>query len=120
MEAWNKLKQRYEPNTGTELLILHKEYMSLELNDLKDDPQIFITELDELRARMKEDPFNEEIPDNSFFIHIQNSLPMEYESVVESMEKDLSLGILTVESLKEHARSKYKRLVKKMDLKENE
>ena len=29
-EAWNKLKQGYEPNTGTELLALHKKYMSLE------------------------------------------------------------------------------------------
>ena len=29
-EAWTRLKQRYEPNTGTELLSLHKEYMSLE------------------------------------------------------------------------------------------
>ena len=76
-EAWNKLKQRYEPNTGTELLALHKEYMSMELNDVKVDPETFITDLDELRARMREDPFNEEIPDNSFLIHTLNSLPME-------------------------------------------
>lgn len=27
-EAWSNLKTRYEPNTGTELLALHKEYMS--------------------------------------------------------------------------------------------
>ena len=119
-EAWSKLKQRYEPNTGTKLLALHKEYMSLKLTDIEEDPETFITELDELIARMKEDPFNEEIPDNNFMSHVLNSLPVEYESVVESMERDLGLGKLTVESLKEQGRSKYKRLVKKKNLKDND
>ena len=113
-EAWTRLKQRYEPNTGTELLSLNKEQKSLKLNNIKEDPETFKNELDELRARMKEDPFNEEFPHNSFMIHVLNSLPVEYESVVESMEKDLGVEILTVELLKEQVRSKYKRLVKKM------
>lgn len=119
-EAWSNLKTRYEPNTGTELLALHKEYMSLEMTNVTEDPENFITELDELRARMKEEPFNEVIQDNSFMIHILNSLPVEYESVVETMEKDLAAGILTIESMKEQVRSKYKRLVKKMNLNDNE
>ena len=105
-----------ESNTGTELLSLHNEYISLELNDTKEDPETFIIELGELRARMKEDSFNEEIPDNSFMIHVLNSLPVDYESMEEYMEKDLGVGILTVELLKEHVRSKYKCLVKKMNL----
>ena len=45
--AWERLKTRYEPNTGTELLALNKEYMSMELSDLKQDPEDFITNLDE-------------------------------------------------------------------------
>ena len=69
-EVWNKLKQRYEPNTGTELLALHKEYMSLEQTDIKEDPETFITYLDGLRARMKEEPFNKEITDNNFMLHV--------------------------------------------------
>ena len=81
--------------------------MSLELNDVKEGQEIFITELDELRARTREDPLNEEIPDNSFMIHVLNSLTIEYESVVESMEKDLEAEILKVELLKEQVRSKY-------------
>ena len=48
MEAWARLKQRYESKTGTEVLSLHKEYISLELNHVKEDPETFITELDEL------------------------------------------------------------------------
>ena len=79
---WSKLKIRYEPDTGTELLALHKEHISLEMIDINEDPVTFNTELDELCARMKEDLFNEEIPYNGFMIHIFNSLPVEYESVV--------------------------------------
>ena len=60
---------------------------------------------------MREDPFNEEIPNNRFMIHVLNSLPVEYESVVEPMDKDLGAGIITVESLKEQEISKYKPLI---------
>ena len=76
-EAWSKLKTRHEQNTETELLALHKEHMPLEMTDINEDPETFITELDGLQARKREDPFNEEIPDNSFMIHILNSLPVE-------------------------------------------
>ena len=109
------MKQRCKHNTGN-LPSLYNEYISLEPNEVKEDPEVFITELGKLRGRMKEEPFNEEIPDNSVLIHIINSLLEEYGFVVESMEKNLSVGILTVKSLKEQVRSKYKCLVKKMDL----
>ena len=82
-EAWNRLKVRFEPNTGTELLTLNKSYMSLELSDVKEDPEEFITQLDELRARMAEEPFNEVITDKSFMLHVLNSLSIEYESAVQ-------------------------------------
>ena len=87
--------------------------MSRKLNDVKDDPETFITDLDELRERTREDPFNEEISDNSFLIHITNSLYIEYKSEVEPLEKNLWAGILTVESLKQQVRSKYNCLMKK-------
>lgn len=119
-ESRSKLKTRYELNTGIELLALHKEYMFLEMTDINEDPETFITELDELRVRMKEDPFNEEIPDNSFMIHILNSLPVEYESVAETMERELGSGTLPIELMKEQVISKYKRLSKRFNLKDNE
>ena len=53
-------------------------------------------------------------------IHILNSLPVEYESVVETMERELGSGTLTIELMKEQVRSKYKRLSKKLNLKDNE
>ena len=76
-EACSKLKTRYESNTGTELLTLHKEYMSLEMTDVNEDSEISFTELDKICARVKEDLFNEEILDNNrFMIHILNSVPV--------------------------------------------
>ena len=48
-----------------------------------------------------------------------NSLPVEYESVVESLKKDLELEILILEALKEQVRSKYRWLIEKMNLKDN-
>ena len=53
-------------------------------------------------------------------LHVLNSLLIEYESIVETMERDLGAGLLTVEDLKEQVRSKYRRLTKKMNVKEDE
>ena len=53
-------------------------------------------------------------------LHVLNSLLIEYESIVETMERDLGAGLLTVEDLKEQVRSKYRRLTKKMTVKEDE
>ena len=117
--AWDRLKTKYEPNTGTELLAINKEYMSMELDDIKKDPEDFITDLDKLRTRMADDTFNEIITDKSFMLHVLNSLPVEYESIVETMERDLGAGVLTIDDLKEQVRSKYQRLVKKTKLKDD-
>ena len=117
--AWGRLKTRYKPNTGTELLALNKEYMSMELVDLKKDSEDFITYLNELRTRMVDDPFNEIIMDKSFMLHILNSLSIEYESIVETMERDLGAEVLTIDDMKEQVHSKYRRLTKKMNVKED-
>ena len=80
----------------------------MELDDLKKDPEDFITDLDELRTKMADDPFNEVIMDKTFMLHVLNSLPIEYESIVETMECDLGAGVLTVDGLKEQVCSKYR------------
>ena len=45
---------------------------------------------------------------------------MEYESVVQTMEKEFRIVLMSIESVKEQVRSKYKRLSKKLNLKDNE
>ena len=107
-------------NTGTKLLVLNKEYMSMELDEIKKDPEDFIMDLDEIRTRMTDDPFDEVITDKSFMLHVLNLLPKEYESIIKTLERDLDAGLLTIENLKEQVHSKYRRLTKKMDIKDNE
>ena len=51
--------------------------MSLELNDIKEDPETSITDLDELQARMRED---------HFMIHVLNSLPVKYVGSSERLQ----------------------------------
>ena len=64
-DAWEKLKAKHEPSTGQELVNLNKAYMAKEMKN-SGDPEEFITELEEIRARMAEDPFNEMIAEKSF------------------------------------------------------
>ena len=46
----------------------------MELDDLTKDPGNFVTDLDEQRTRMIDDPLNEVIADKIFMLHILNSL----------------------------------------------
>ena len=55
---------------------------------------------------MADNPFNEIITDKSFMLHMLTSLPVEYESIVEMQERNLSTGLLTIENLKEQVQSK--------------
>ena len=52
-------------------------------------------------------------------LHVLNSLPIEYESAVEAMERDLAADILTIDELKEQICLKYQRLLKKLNLKDD-
>ena len=69
---------------------------------------------------MAEEPFNEVITDKSFMLHVLNSRPIEYESAVEAMERELAADILTIDELREQVRSKCKRLLKKLNIKDDE
>ena len=55
--AWNQLKLRFEPDTGTELVRLMREYnaMSMKVNE---DPDEYLTKLENCRSKMKRAPFN--------------------------------------------------------------
>jgi len=107
--AWDNLTQRYEPDTGAELIKLKREYNSLTMSR-SDDPDDYISKLDLYRSKMKKVPFNHDISDEDFFIHILNTLPIEYDSVVEAMERKLTKKKLTTNKLKVELRTKYSRL----------
>ena len=107
--AWDQLKLRFEPDTGTELVRLMREYNSMHMKT-NDDPDEYLTKLENCRSKMKRKPFNHEIKDRDFFIHILNTLPNQYETVVESLERKLGKGTLTITKIKTDLRSKFGRL----------
>ena len=116
--AWDNLKTKYEPNTGSELVDINQEYISLNMeNDA--DPEDFITDLQELREKMAEAPFNEKVSERSYMIRILNALPDKYETMIEALEKELGYGTLTVDEIKSRTRAKYKRLHRDKSTKDN-
>ena len=107
--AWNELKLRFEPETGTELVRLKREYNGLQMK-ANEDPDDYLTRLDNYRNKMKRAPFHHIIRDQDFFIHVLNTLPKEYKSVVEALERKLGKGTLTMTKVKSKLRSKYARV----------
>ena len=97
--GWDTLTQRYEPDTGTELIKSKREYNSLTMN-LSNDPDDYISKLDLYRSKMKKEHFNHLIDDEDFFIHILNTLPIQYDSVVEALERKLTKKTLTLAKMK--------------------
>ena len=112
--AWDSLCLKFEPDTGTELVRLKKEYSSMMMKSASQDPDEYITKLENYRNKMKREPFKHEISDEDFFIHVINTLPKEYESIVETLERKLGKGKLTLKTLKTELRSKYQRIKKEM------
>ena len=70
--AWNELKLRFEPDTGTELVRLKREYNSMQMR-ISEDPDDYLTKLDNYRSQMKRKPFYHIIKDQDYFIHILNN-----------------------------------------------
>ena len=116
--AWDNLKTKFEPNTGAELVDINQDYMNLRM-ETGSDPEDFITELEELKEKMAEEPFNEIISDRSFMIQVLNTLSNEYDNLIETMEKELGEGTLTIDEIKTRTRAKYKRMRKTQDVKDN-
>ena len=80
------------------------------------DPEDFITELDEIREMMAEEPFNEVITDKTFMIRIINAMPAEYDNLVETLEIELGNNTLTLDILKTRLRTKFKRIKKRTEV----
>ena len=53
--AWNELRLRFEPDTGTELVRLMREYNPLQMKT-NDDPDEYLTKLENCRSKLKKLP----------------------------------------------------------------
>ena len=111
--AWNKLKERFDPRTSNEKLQL-KETNS-KLTDWKKSPDDWITKLEIIVSQL--DQMGYKITDEDFMTHVFGNLPEEYESKVETLEKDLdhSNDPFTIERMTNELNIKYKKICKKND-----
>ena len=117
--AWKNLMARYESSTPATKIQLKKEFHESKLEDVTTDPDEWIADLERIRQRLK--GLQAEIRDDDFMMHILNNLPIEYENMVETMEIEMEniSNPLTIKTIRDRLRSKYQRLKKKTEVKDD-
>ena len=88
--AWDRLKMKFESKQAPTRLMLRKEFYNKKLNSIDEDPDEWITELEDLRLRMQ--AAGSSISDMDLIEHILNNLPSEYNIVVKVMENRLNVA----------------------------
>ena len=110
--AWKRLKDKYAPENAPTLTKLHKIFYSSTLT-AGQDPDIWITKLEDLRIRMEQINFT--MSDDMLMIHVINNLPEEYENLVESLGRRIDItgksnDALTIEEMRFELSLKYERM----------
>jgi len=115
--AWTRLKAKYASTTAPSLLKQKREY---DLSRIKpgQDPDEWITNLEEQRARLKEMNFN--ITDEDFEIHVLNNLSDAYDIEVSRMEDKLEAGSLTIDKMRESLSLRYERMINRAERSDEE
>ena len=108
--AWKNLLSKYMPKTNANKIQLKREFNNSRMEDENKDPEVWLTELERLRQRLK--GVKVEISDDDLVLHVLGNLPENYETVVAIAENQMETGTdgLTLENLKTMLRSKFQKL----------
>jgi hypothetical protein len=82
--AWSRLQRKYAPKTAPSLSKMHKQFYSAKLKK-KQDPDEFITNLEDTRSRME--AMKSTMSDDQFMMHIMNNLTSDYSMDISKLEK---------------------------------
>jgi len=109
-DAWKSLSNKYAPKIAPMKLELKLKFQHMKLRDASEDPNVWISQLEDLRARLKD--MNAPILDDDFYVHILNNLPAEYEVQVSKLEERFgsTTNPLTIQDLQNKLNLKYARL----------
>ena len=109
--SFRKLKENFESTSRSARCEIKLVYGSLRMKN-NEDPELFINTLEKLSRRMNED-FNMNILDEDIITKVLNTLPRDYEALVDSLQvqMDSEKGD-TLDNLKEQLRSKYQQMKK--------
>ena len=111
--AWSRLQNKYATKSAPSLMALKKEFVNSRLASKRDDPDIWIVNLEDIRIRMELQ--GSTMSDMDFMIHILNNLPKEYEVTQAKLEDKLGDDIdpLTIDELRTELSLRYQRLTLK-------
>lgn len=116
--AWERLVKKYEPHTAPKLLKLKKELMNMRLDDVSKDPDEWITDLENIRVQINQIDLVSKMSERDLMIHIMNSLPEQYDPVIDNLEIRLMKDVddenyLTLDHLREKLSDRYARIMDK-------
>ena len=92
---------------------LKRIFQNEKLEDAKDDPETWITELTNLRLRLEE--VKVKTSDEDFWLHVLSNLTEVYETTVELLMRDLEDDSSNLDDAMSILREKFKRISKGSD-----
>ena len=122
--AWDRLVHKYAPKTAPSYIQLKKDFANSKLTSVDTDPDEWMTDLECLRSEMNKVKISgkTDMSEVDLIIHILSNLPEEYEVAVSELEEKLknTSDPLTMETVREKLNSRYERMAKNAESKEEE
>ena len=108
--AWARLRNKYATKSAPSLMALKKEFTNSRLTNRKEDPDIWIGNLEDLKIRIEQQ--GSKVEDVDIMIHILNNLPKDYEISQAKLEDRLNNDIdpLTIEEIQTELNLRYQRM----------
>ena len=114
--AWDRLVNKYAPQTAPSYITLKKEFANSKLADSTENPDEWITDLECLRTEMNKVTISgkSDMTDVDVIIHILSNLPEEYEVQVNELEERLqdASTVVPIEDVRTKLNARYARIQK--------
>ena len=109
-QAWERLCKKYDSKSVTKRLMLRRKFEEMKLKSASKDPDLFITELEEIQSQLAET--KSFLTDEQLLEHVLNNLPKEYDVVIAKVEDRLGAtsNPLTIEELRDELSRRYERM----------
>ena len=109
-KAWDRLCKKYEPKSAPSRLALRNKFNNMKLTSWKNDPEVWLTELEDIRVHLI--AAGSTMSEDDLLEHALNNLPKEYDVVVSLAEKRLGSfsDPLTIDELRDNLNLRFQKL----------
>ena len=106
--AWKRLEAKYESRRAPSRLLLKEKFMSLKLRNPRADPDVWITQLEDLQVQINNSK-PDSITEDDMIEHILGNLPNVYDIEIHALRKRLDdvENPLTIEEVREELNLKF-------------